>query len=298
MPDTFWTPQVVAAFAGFGGVVMGSLISWGVQTQLLGRRIEADETLAQRKFESDKELAERKFTFDKEIAERKFKYDRELHDHKCKTELAEQALTAFYEARDAFIWVRSRGIFGAEGSTRTPAPGETATQQEKRNTYFIPIERLTREKTLFVKIQSLRYAFAAEFGESAVEPFKAIWGAHNEIHSAASVLIQITRGDDFDGVRRRFWIRWVGEWPSAPTISTVRLKKPFKISKRFVAGCCREHRPNDIPSCPRCVVGSGYNCGVRRTRVLSLPRILHRADQEPAHAPRLRARGDGILRLA
>ena len=152
MPPTFWTPQVVAAVAGLGGVVMGSLISWGVQSRLLGQRIGADEA-----------LAERKFTFDKEIAERKFQYDRELHDHKRKTELAEQTLTAFYEARDVFNWVRSRGIFGAEGNSRTPAPGETETQQEKRNTYFIPIERLTREKTLFAKIQSLRYAFAAHF---------------------------------------------------------------------------------------------------------------------------------------
>ena len=32
-------------------------------------------------------------------------------------------------------------------------------------------------------------------------------------------------------------------------------------------------------------------------RLLSLPRILHGADPEPAHAPRLCARGDGILRL-
>ena len=117
-------------------------------------------------------------------------------------------MTAFYEARDVFNWVRSRGIFGAEGNSRTPAPGETETQQEKRNTYFIPIERLTREKTLFAKIQSLRYAFAAHFGESAVEPFTAVWGVHNEIHSAASVLIQITRGDDFESALER----------SAPTL--------------------------------------------------------------------------------
>jgi hypothetical protein len=119
MQDTFWTPQVVAAFAGLGGVAMGSLVSWGVQTQLLGRRIEADKTLAQRKFD-----------FDREIAERKFKYDRELHDHKRRMELAEQGLIAFYEARDVFIRVRSRGIFGGEGSSRTSAPGETATQRK------------------------------------------------------------------------------------------------------------------------------------------------------------------------
>jgi hypothetical protein len=192
-------PAVVAA--GVSGVisVIGLVVTTRTARTLHADKLKFDERLAERKFESDKELAERKFTFDKEIAERKFKYDRELHDHKRKTELAEQALTAFYEARDVFNWVRSRGIFGAEGSSRTPAPGETATQQEKRNTYFIPIERLTREKTLFAKIQSLRYAFAAQFGESAIEPFTAVSGIHNQIQSAASVLIQITRGDDFQG---------------------------------------------------------------------------------------------------
>src|SRR5271166_785048 len=134
MSDTSWTPQIVAALAGLGGVVIGSLISWGVQTRLLGWRIEADETLAQRKFD-----------FDKEIAERRFKYDRELHDHKRKTELAEQGLTAFYEVSRVFVWIRSPASFGGEGTSRPPAPGESATQQERRNTYFIPIERLTRE---------------------------------------------------------------------------------------------------------------------------------------------------------
>ena len=108
-------------------------------------------------------------------------------------------MIAFYEARDVFFWVRSRGIFGAEGSSRTPAPGETSTQQETRNTYFIPIERLTREKALFAKLQSLRYAFAAQFGESAIEPFTAVWGVHNEIQAAASILIQITPADDIGG---------------------------------------------------------------------------------------------------
>lgn len=171
---------------------MGSLISWGVQTQLLGRRIDADETLAQRKFE-----------FDKEIAERKFKYDRELHDHKRKTELAEQGLTGFYEAARVFAWVRSRGILGNEGSSRAPEAGETKTQQERRNTYFIPIERLTREKTLFAKLDSLRYAFAAHFGATAIEPFNAINEVQNEIISAASVLIKITYDVDVSDLHDR-----------------------------------------------------------------------------------------------
>jgi hypothetical protein len=55
---------------------------------------------------------------------------------------------------------------------------------------------LSREKTLFAKIQSLRYAFTAHFGERAMEPFAAVGSVHNQIESAASTLIQITTGDD------------------------------------------------------------------------------------------------------
>lgn len=188
MPDPNSVPQWVPALTGFVGVIVGSLIAWGVQARLLGRRIKADEALAERKFDYDKKLAERKFDFDNAIAERKFKYDRELHDHKRKTELAEQGFIAFHEARDAFVWVRSPASFAGEGTSRKPAPGETATQQERRNTYFIPIERLNRDRALFAKLQSLRYAFAAHFGESAIEPFRAISDVHNHIQSSASVL--------------------------------------------------------------------------------------------------------------
>jgi len=117
---------------------------------------------------------------------------------KRKTELAEQALIAFYEARDVFVWVRSRGIFGGEGGSRTPTENESKNQQEKRNTYFTPIERLTREKGLFARLQSLRYAFAAHFGESAMAAFTAIHEVHSEITTSASILIQITPDDDDD----------------------------------------------------------------------------------------------------
>lgn len=178
--------QLIPALTGVAGVIAGSLVSWLVQARLLGRRIKADETLAQRKFD-----------FDKEITERKFNYDRELHDHKRRTEIAEQALTAFYEARDVFVLARSRGIFGGEGTSRTPAEGESKSQQERRNTYFVPIERLTRDKELFARLQSIRYKFAAYFGEPAVQPFSAVMEIHNDIMSSASVLIEITHDDDF-----------------------------------------------------------------------------------------------------
>lgn len=184
-----WTSLIGPAVVAAGVSAIISIISMIVSTRL-ARHLHSE------KLEFDQQLAERKFEFDKDLAERKFRYDRDLHDHKRKTELAEQALIAFYEASDVFVLVRSRGIFGGEGDSRTPNEGENKRQQEKRNTYFIPIERLTREKELFAQLQSLRYAFAAQFGEPAREPFNALWAIHNKIMSSASVLIQMTLDDD------------------------------------------------------------------------------------------------------
>jgi hypothetical protein len=109
---------------------------------------------------------------------------------KRKAELAEEVLTAFYEARDTFVWARSRGMFGSEGESRTPLSGETDALRQARNLYFVPIERLTRAKDLFAKIHARRYAFRAYFGEEAAKPFEKLADVHNQIMSSASVLIQ------------------------------------------------------------------------------------------------------------
>jgi hypothetical protein len=206
-PSFFTTPTGIAVIAA-GSSLVGALLGSGISSLTLRathrQRIAADEGLAERKFDFDRQLASRKAEVEADLAERKFKYDRDLHDHKRRMELAEQALIAFYEVRDAFVWARSPGSFGGEGDTRKPAAGESKTQQEQRNTYFIPIERLTRDKELFAKLQSLRYVFAAHFGEAAIEPFKAIWGVHNEIISSASLLIRLTPdSDDIGGLFER-----------------------------------------------------------------------------------------------
>ncbi len=62
MGDALGTGQIITALTGVGGVLVGSLISWGVQTSLLGRRIAADKVLATDKFEFDKKLAEKRFS--------------------------------------------------------------------------------------------------------------------------------------------------------------------------------------------------------------------------------------------
>jgi hypothetical protein len=92
---------------------------------------------------------------------------------KRKIELAEQVLTSFYEARDLFAWVRSPAAFGGEGETRK-ADGEEETVRHKRNTYFVPIERMQKHSELFAKLQSQRYSFMTLFGADAMTPFNEL----------------------------------------------------------------------------------------------------------------------------
>jgi hypothetical protein len=129
-------PAVVAA--GISGLVsvIGIWISARTTKAVHGERLAFE-----------REQAERRVNAEIALAERKFSLDRKLGDHKRRVELAGRTLIAFYQARDVFTWVRSRGIFGDEGNSRQLSVAETEDQKKQRNTYFIPIERLTREKS-------------------------------------------------------------------------------------------------------------------------------------------------------
>ena len=82
--------------------------------------------------------------------------------------------------------------------------------------------------------------------------------------------------------------------PSSSVASTRLLRERVCAASR----CERLYSPNE-PTRPRHPLPAPLPLSSPAARApLSLPRILHRADQEPAHAPRLCARRDGILRLA
>lgn len=144
----------------------------------------------------DRQIAREKAAADVGLAQRKFDLDVQLTDRKRKADLAEQVLIAVYEARDVFAWVRSRGIFRGEGESRSANHDEPEGLRDQRNTYFIPIERLNREKEVFARLQTLRYAVAAHFGEETAQSLGCLQDARNRIMSAASVLIELTSVDD------------------------------------------------------------------------------------------------------
>jgi hypothetical protein len=83
-----------------------------------------------------------------------------------------------------------------EGETRKPAEYENDKLRERRNSYFVPIERLARQAQPFARLQTLRYAVGAEFGPDAIKPIEAIAQVHAEIMSTAGILIEIANFAD------------------------------------------------------------------------------------------------------
>lgn len=177
MPDTFWKPEIVAAFAGFGGVVVGSLISWAVQHHLLAQRIGADEV-----------LAERQFTFDKELAERKFQFDRNLIDWKRRTELAEQTLADFYKVKELFRSARQPFAFAGQGRTRPRVEGD---ENHGKDAIYAPFERLNKEFTFLSELHARRFQIMALFGEKAIEPFNVVISSYNELQYPTFALLNM-----------------------------------------------------------------------------------------------------------
>jgi hypothetical protein len=172
----------LAALTGFGGVVVGSLISWGVQARLLGRRIAADEG-----------LAKDKFAFDKELAEKKFTYDRELADHKRRVELAEEVLADFYRSADIFREIRSPGGFKGESTARVRAENETPNEASQLDAYFIPIARIAQHSDFFAGLRSKRYRSRALLGQPIDEAFETLDEALWEVRSKAMMLTDMVK---------------------------------------------------------------------------------------------------------
>lgn len=150
---------------------------------------------------------------------------REESAGKRKAELAEQALTDFYEARDVFTWVRSRGAFGGEGESREAASHESDELKKRRDTYFRSLERLRQEKELFARINAQRYTFAARFGRDSIKPFEQIMGVHNQIMTTASVLIETAMEHETQQMREQLESMFDVLWSP--------FKRPDKIVERI-----------------------------------------------------------------
>ena len=160
---------MIAALAGFGGVVVGSLISWVVQASLLGK----------------------KFNYDRELAERKFAQEKAQLIHRRRFELAESLLADAYRFRDLMRYARSAFSYPGEGGTRKPAEGESESMKHMRDGYFVPIERLQRESEFISAFMAKEHAAHAHFGSQATNAFGLFRQSFKSVQAAAEMLIDM-----------------------------------------------------------------------------------------------------------
>lgn len=215
MADDFWTPQMVAGLTGFGGVVIGAMITWFSQD----KRIDADERLARKKFE-----------FDKDLAQRKFDQERAQVIHKRRFELAETLLADAYRFRDLMRYVRSGFSSEGEGETRKGNHEESDSLKRLKNSYFSPVERLQKHNDFVAGFMVKRHTALAYFGPEAAKAFQLLNEAIADVQTASEGLIEIAgeSGNHAQEIKRLKADLWIGH-------SRVR-KEADQVNKKIEEG--------------------------------------------------------------
>ncbi len=98
-------------------------------------------------------------------------------------QIAEEVLSAFYEAQDIIRAARSPLSVGGEGRSWRDAEQAKEERPElaRVDAYFAPAERLFKEKEFFAKLRALQYRFQAVFGPQTGQHFQTVWGVRNTI---------------------------------------------------------------------------------------------------------------------
>jgi hypothetical protein len=216
-------PAVVAA--GVAGVIsiVGLIVSNRTARAIHTEKLASDRDLAERKFTFDKDLAERKAAADTALAEKKLAFDRAFAAWKRKTELAEQVLADFYEARDIIAAARSPGGFGDEGGTRHKEEWETADDTRVLNSYYRTAERLHIKSDFFSQLWARRNRFIALFPSEAAKLYDDLFDVRNEIFRAVHMLMGTHRQPERAQEDRKAWETTMGWSPDDPI--TTRLNE-------------------------------------------------------------------------
>jgi hypothetical protein len=213
----FTTPTGIAVIAPIGsfiaGLVGAGISSWTIRATHR-QRVAVDERLAERKFALDKDLAERKAAADMALAEKKLTLDRAFAAWKRQTELAEQVLADFYEAREIIQAARSPGGFEGEGKTRQREPWESESDSRLLDSYFRTFERLNNKSDFFSQLYSRRYRFLALFGPQTAKPYDDLFRIRGEVIVAVRMLVTMHQPNPRGEARenRKEWETTIG-WP-------------------------------------------------------------------------------------
>jgi hypothetical protein len=171
------TPAVIAALVSGAISVVGLAVNRSTNIRIHRSRMRTDLRLASKKFNFDCELAKRKFNYDVTQAALKRKFD-----------LADQMLSDAYKLEHLIEYARSGFTFEGEGETRKGEPTESESKRSARNSYFVPFERLNKEKEFIGSMMARRYTARALFGPEADEAFTLFNSAIRKIQNASVML--------------------------------------------------------------------------------------------------------------
>jgi hypothetical protein len=127
--------------------------------------------------------------FEQVLAERKAALDYQSAQYQRRLQLASEILTAFYEVRRMMPAIRSPGSWQGEGASRARIDGESADLQKTRDTYYVTIARLDKNREAIVRFLSKQFSAMALLGPEAATPFEELNQLLNRISGSASMLI-------------------------------------------------------------------------------------------------------------
>jgi hypothetical protein len=104
--------------------------------------------------------------------------------------LAEEVLSAFYQARDIIEAVRSPATWGGEGRSWRDEIDDVEPRPEQGpiDAYYAPAERLNQHIEFFSRLEALQYRSQAVFGVPVGGHFAAIWSVRNRVKISSVTL--------------------------------------------------------------------------------------------------------------
>ncbi len=106
-------------------------------------------------------------------------------------ELAEEVLADFYEARDILRWVRSPMAYSHESVERPGRDDDPEDVRQHRDTFYVPLKRISDNAEFFGKMRARRYRVIATFGLEAAKPYETLNEIRNRIAVSAQALMRL-----------------------------------------------------------------------------------------------------------
>ncbi|MEM7738679.1 MAG: hypothetical protein AAF267_23150 [Deinococcota bacterium] len=104
---------------------------------------------------------------------------------KRQIELAEEALSTFFELKDAMAMIRNPLSYDGEGKSRKKSEDEKADEAKLLDRGYIVFERYETKKEIFNKFFKLKYRFMAFFGSDTEDIFQLTIKTRDKVFIAA-----------------------------------------------------------------------------------------------------------------